>query len=191
VGIPTRVIRDYYENPGYIDSLVAQIERTLQRFEAAGAIHLVFSAHNVPQVVIEAGDPYCQQIESTMRRVIRRGGWAAPAHLCYQSKVGGARWLEPSLDRTIRDLVARGAEDLLVVPISFVSDHVETLSEIDIEAREKAERCGIRQFEMMPGLNDSPSFIGALAGMVREALGPQKATTGQEACPTAVVHIGS
>ncbi len=170
-GLPVRVIREFYEHPAYVDSLVEQVDRTLQCFEPGKTVHLIFSAHNVPTAVIEAGDPYRAQIESTMNLVMNRGAWATPAHLCYQSKVGGARWLEPSLDKTIEELAARGAENLLVIPIAFVSDHVETLGEIDIEAREKARRCGIQQFEMMPGLNDSPRFIGALAELVRAALG--------------------
>jgi len=193
-GLPAHMIREFYEHPGYVDSLVEQVDRTLERYGAGKTVHLVFSAHNVPATVIEAGDPYCAQIESTMKLVMSRGGWAAPAHLCYQSKVGGARWLEPSLDKTIEELAARGAENLLVIPIAFVCDHVETLSEIDIEAREKAARCGIRQFEMMPGLNDSPRFICTLAELVRAALGRQKAAgppqTARWPCATGS-HIAS
>ncbi len=169
-GTPAHIVREFYEHPGYVEALAGQIDRTLQRFGPGKTVHLVFSAHNVPAAVIEAGDPYCAQIESTMKLVMRRGGWAGPSHLCYQSKVGGARWLEPSLDKTIEELAARGAENLLVVPIAFVSDHVETLGEIDIDARKKASRCGIQQFEMMPGLNYSPRFIRALADLVRATL---------------------
>ena len=169
--LPVHLIREFYTFPGYLDALVEHITSTLARFAPGEAPHLVFSAHNVPVNTIAAGDPYRDQIEATMRLVLERGGWNLPASLCYQSKVGGARWLDPSLDKTITDLAAAGARHLLVVPIAFVSDHVETLSEINIEAREHAARCGIRKFEMMPGLNDGPLFIQALADLVREALG--------------------
>jgi ferrochelatase len=165
--LPVQLVREFYDHPGYLDSVVGQITRTLERFDPAAEVHLVFSAHNVPASVVAAGDPYRSQIETTMRLILARGAWSLPAHLCYQSKVGGARWLEPTLDHTIRRLAAEGARYLLVIPIAFVSDHVETLGEIDIEARAVAARCGLAQFEMMPGLNDSPRFIRALAGLVR------------------------
>ena len=129
-------------------------------------VHLVFSAHGVPVRLIEAGDPYQQQIEVTMRLVMQRGGWRNPHTLCYQSRVNPGKWLEPSLTETLKALAARDAKRVLVVPISFVTDHVETLAEINIEARELAEHLGIAQFELMPALNDSPTFIRALADLV-------------------------
>ena len=174
-------IREFYQHPGYLDSVVEQINHTLAAFPRPEDVHLVFSAHNVPTSIVEAGDPYPAQIDATIRLVLERGGWQLPWHRCYQSKVGGARWLEPSLDHTIEQLAAQGAKNLLVVPIAFVSDHVETLSEINIEAREHARRCGIGQFEMMRGLNDSPRFIGALADLVEQAVGAIEAETPAEA----------
>lgn len=131
-----------------------------------GVIHLVFSAHGVPISVIEAGDPYRAQLEATARLVMEKGGWPYPHRVCYQSRVGPGRWLRPSFDEALHSLAAEGAENVLVIPISFVSDHVETLSEIDIEARQVARQLGIRQFEVMPALNDSPKFIQALADLV-------------------------
>ena len=127
---------------------------------------IVFSAHSVPVSVIEKGDPYQRQIEETVELVMRRGGWPYRHRLCYQSKVGASKWLQPSLHRTIRDLGAERAREVCVVPIAFVSDHVETLGEIDHEAREEAAALGIQQFEMTSGLNDSPTFIAALADLV-------------------------
>jgi ferrochelatase len=167
---PVQVIHDFYRDRLYIDSLAARIEQTLAQFDPGQEVHLVFSAHNVPVAVVEKGDPYPDQIAETMRLVLERGAWRHPAHLCYQSKVGGARWLQPGLDETIDRLAAAGVHHLLVVPIAFVSDHVETLSEIDIEARERAVRRGVRRFALMPGLNDSPRFIQALAGLVEGRL---------------------
>ena len=136
------------------------------RLQPSTDVRLVFSAHGVPQSVIEAGDPYQEQVEATVRLVMGRGGWRNPYALCYQSRVGPGRWLEPSLRQTLVRLAREGAENVLVIPIAFVSDHVETLSEIGIEARELAYRLGIRQFEVMPALNDSPKFIQALADLV-------------------------
>ena len=134
-------------------------------------MHLVFSAHSVPVSVIEEGDPYKDHIEATVESVIRRGQWSHPYTLCYQSKVGASKWLQPSLHATLHHLGTEKTKSVLVVPIAFVSDHVETLNEINLEAREEAEHLGIRHFEMMPGLNDSPKFIQALAELVLEAVG--------------------
>ena len=112
-----------------------------------------------------------RQTEETLRLVMEAGGWRHPHLLCYQSKVGSSRWVQPTLVGSLRELGARAANNLLVVPISFVSDHVETLNEINIEAREEARRAGITRFEMMPALNDSPTFVAALADLVLTAVG--------------------
>ena len=178
--IPVAVIEDYHDHPMYLDAVVEKINDGLGRFtDSADArarhgvplqlpadVHLVFSAHGVPVRFIEAGDPYQRQIEATTQRVCERGGWRNPHLLCYQSRVNPGKWLEPSLNETLRNLAASGAKRVLVVPISFVTDHVETLAEIDHEARELAHRAGIEQFELMPALNDSPAFIRALADLV-------------------------
>ncbi len=168
--VAARIVREFFDDTLYLDALVEKINEGLARFATAdgGAsdVHLVFSAHGVPLSVIEAGDPYQAQIEATARLALQRGGWPNPHALCYQSRVGPGRWLAPSLDQTLHDLAARGVKRVLVIPVAFVSDHVETLSEIDIEARALAGSLGIRRFEVMPALNDSPKFIAALAGLV-------------------------
>lgn len=174
-----KIVREFYTHPQYLDAVVEKINEGIARFGGKSAlagpksdlggdgdVHLVFSAHGVPVGVIDGGDPYQAQVEATVRLVLARGGYRNPHVLCYQSRVGPGRWLAPSLEGTIRQLAARGAAKILVVPISFVSDHIETLSEIDIEARGLARRLGVRQFELMPALNDSPKFIHALADLV-------------------------
>lgn len=163
-----RIVREFYDHAGYLDAVVEKVNEGLAKFRAAEArdVHLVFSAHGVPQSVIEAGDPYQEQIEATVRHVMDRGGWPNTHRLCYQSRVGPGRWLRPMLDETLKELAAGGTRAVLVIPIAFVSDHVETLNEIDIEAREQAQQLGIREFGVMPALNDSPEFIRALADLV-------------------------
>ena len=159
------------------DLRISSFEDEARRSGGAGEttpaedVHLVFSAHGVPMSAIEAGDPYKTQVEATTKLVIERGGWPNPHHLCYQSRLGPGKWLEPSLGATLHNLAAQGANKVLIIPIAFVSDHVETLHEIDIEARELAQKLGIRQFGTMPALNDSPTFIRALADLVLEAVG--------------------
>lgn len=169
--VPVRVIKEFYDHPAYLDAIVEKINLALMHFERPGEVHLVFSAHGVPVSYIEAGDPYQQQIEATVRLVRARGTWANPWTLCYQSKVGPQKWLEPSLDATIERLAAERRSAVLVIPIAFVTEHIETLHEINIEAREEADRLGIPEFGMMPALNDSPRFIAALADLVLKAVG--------------------
>lgn len=174
-GARAHFIKDFYRNPLYLDALAEKIEAPLARFARPEDAELVFSAHSVPVAVVERGDPYQQQIEETVALVMQVGQWRNRHRLCYQSKVGASRWLQPSLRATLRRLAAEGARDVCVVPISFVSDHVETLGEIDHEARELAASLGMRQFELTPGLNDSPRFIAALADVVLQAIGTEHA----------------
>jgi ferrochelatase len=164
-----RVIETFYEDPAYIDSVVSAINACLRPDDDLSDLDMVFSAHSVPVATIESGDPYQRQIERTVELVWQRGGWPCRRRICYQSKVGASKWLQPSMHSTVKDLAAAGAKHVLVVPISFVSDHVETLHEIDIEHREQARELGIADYRMMPGLNDTPEFIRALAGLVRRA----------------------
>jgi ferrochelatase len=171
--LPVYSIQNFYRNELYLEAFAEKIQEALDRFSIPDEVELVFSAHSVPQAVIEAGDPYQEQIEHTVALLMRRGKWPNRHHLCYQSKVGASKWLQPSLHSTLRTLAAAGAKDLCVVPVSFVSDHVETLGEIDHEAREEAAGLGLRQFEMTAGLNDSPTFISALAELVGGVVGVQ------------------
>jgi protoporphyrin/coproporphyrin ferrochelatase len=168
-GAPVHVVTEFYRHEGYLDALTGTIDRTLERFEDPSRPELIFSAHSVPLAVIERGDPYQRQIEETVALLMERGGWSNGHRLCYQSKVGASRWLQPTLRATLRQVAEEKIDEVCVVPVSFVSDHVETLGEIDHEARALATRLGIRRFEMMPGLNDSPAFIRALADLVLEA----------------------
>jgi ferrochelatase len=161
----------FYRHPMYLDAVIEKIEEALARFPVPARAKIVFSAHSVPTSVIAKGDPYQRQIEETVQLLMERGGWQNRHRLCYQSKVGASKWLQPSLHRALHDLANEKAREVCIVPVAFVSDHVETLGEIDHEAREEARRLGITQFEMSAGLNDSPKFISALGQLVLEALG--------------------
>jgi ferrochelatase len=173
------VVREFHSHPLYLDALVERIEQGLGRFRRSNGhaarvpsdVHLLFSAHSIPVSVIHGGDPYQVHIEATVKAVMERGRWANPHSLCYQSRSGPGHWLQPFIHESLQQITARGAERVLVVPIAFVSDHVETLHEINIEAREMAETLGIQQFETMEGLNDSPAFIAALADLVLRKVG--------------------
>jgi protoporphyrin/coproporphyrin ferrochelatase len=169
--MPVHNIGAFYRHPMYLDAVVEKIEEPLTRFPAPERAEIVFSAHSIPMSVIAKGDPYQRQIEETVQLLMERGGWSNRHRLCYQSKVGASKWLQPSLHRTLRDLAGEKVQEVCIVPVAFVSDHVETLGEIDHEAREEARQLGITHFEMSAGLNDSPRFIRALGELVREALG--------------------
>lgn len=168
--VPTHRIEAFYKESLYLDSVVEKVDEALARFPDSKRPTIVFSAHSVPMSVIEKGDPYQRHIEETVQLLMERGGWSNPTRLCYQSKVGASRWLQPSLRHTIKDLAAQKVAEVCVVPVAFVSDHVETLGEIDHEAREQAAHLGIQQFEMSSGLNDSPRFIRALGQIVQRRL---------------------
>ena len=169
--VSVRYVENFYANEAYLDSVAEKINGALSQFPRPHRPEIVFSAHSVPISVVEKGDPYQQQIEETVQLLMDRGKWKNHHRLCYQSKVGASRWLQPSLHHTLRQISAEGVREVCVVPIAFVSDHVETLGEINHEARHLAEHLGFNQFEMSPGLNDSPKFIQALGQIVQEALG--------------------
>ena len=168
--IPSHCVETFYRNTIYLDSVVEKVNHALSRFSEQSRPEIIFSAHSIPMSVIEKGDPYQEQIEETVALVMERGGWGNPHRLCYQSKVGASRWLQPSLTHTLRELASKKVREVCIVPIAFVSDHVETLGEIDHEARHLAQQLGFTQFEMSAGLNDSPKFIKALGQIVQDAL---------------------
>ena len=169
--LPVYCVETFYRNTIYLDAVIEKINEALSRFPAPEQPEIVFSAHSIPMSVIDKGDPYQHHIEETVRLLTERGGWKNPHRLCYQSKVGASRWLQPSFHQTLRHLAAEQVAEICVVPVAFVSDHVETLGEIDHEGREEARQLGITQFEMSAGLNDSSKFIQALGQIVHQALG--------------------
>jgi protoporphyrin/coproporphyrin ferrochelatase len=169
-------VGQFYDHPLYIQAVVQRIGSVLRQFPDSSRIHLVFSAHGLPMSLVEKGDPYPKQIETTVRLVCELGarqyaGWPRTHLLCYQSRVGPAKWLQPPLTATIERLGHEGVKEVLVVPISFVTEHIETLHEINIEARIEATNFGIHTFRMMPAVGDSALFITALKDLVLRAVG--------------------
>jgi ferrochelatase len=120
--------------------------------------------------LVRRGDPYSHQIRRTVELVMERGRFANGTSLCFQSKVGPQKWLEPSLVDTIESLGRQGVKRMVVVPIAFVTEHIETLSEINIEARHLASKAGVEQYEMVDALIDEPSYIDCLADVTMSAL---------------------
>jgi ferrochelatase len=157
-------INSYYDHPLYIQAINERIDESLLRFpeEVRKDVQLVFSAHGTPVSYVRKGDPYSVHIKKTIDLVMKDRNFSHPHHLCFQSKVGPAKWLEPATDKMIEELSKENKRNLLIIPISFVSDHVETSYELDIEYRHVADANGIKNYIVMKGLNDSSKFIEAL-----------------------------
>jgi len=170
--LPGKLVESYFDHPLYIDAIIQNVRTAIDRVPAEdrSKIHLLFSAHGTPMKLVRDGDPYSHQIQRTVQLVVEKGRFGLPHHLCYQSKVGPQRWLEPKLTETIGSLGAEQVSHLIVVPIAFVTEHIETLSEINIEARELAMEAGIRYFDMMPALIDNEQFIACLADLAVQQL---------------------
>ncbi len=164
----------YPEDPGFAAATAAGIRAAWldarAALDPAVPLRVLFSAHGLPEVIVRAGDPYQWQIERTVAAVLAAWGADAPADhaICYQSRATPQKWLEPSTEQEI----ARAARDktaLLVVPIAFVSEHSETLVELDVEYRTLADGLGVPGYFRAPAQNVAPGFIGALAALVRHA----------------------
>lgn len=165
------VIPSWYKQPGYLQAMAQLIAQELESFENPDSVHIFFSAHGVPKSYVEeAGDPYQQEIEECTALIMQTLNRPNAYTLAYQSRVGPVEWLQPYTEDAIEKLGAEGIKDLLVVPISFVSEHIETMQEIDIEYREVAEEAGIYNFGRVPALNTDPVFITGMADLVLEAL---------------------
>jgi protoporphyrin/coproporphyrin ferrochelatase len=169
--VPVHLIDHFFDHPDYIAGIVERTNSVLRQLPRPDDVHVVFSAHGLPMTLVEKGDPYPQHIESTIKLVCELGAWPNRHTLCFQSRVGPQKWLQPPLTGTIEKLAREGVRRMLVIPISFLTEHIETLHEINIEAREQAESLGIRDFHMMPALNDSPLLIRALADLTLRAVG--------------------
>ena len=165
------LIPSWYGHPQYLQAMANAIKQELEKFENPEQVHIFFSAHGVPKTyVTEAGDPYQEEIEACTDEIMKTLNTGNTYTLAYQSKVGPVEWLKPYTEDALEELGANNVQDLLVVPISFVSEHIETLQEIDLEYREVAEEVGITNFKRVPALNTDPIFIDALTDLTVSAL---------------------
>lgn len=166
---PTRTVCCYATESGFIEAAAALIRPAYEKAAAAGKPRLLFTAHGLPQRVVDGGDPYQKQVEATAAAIVKR--LALPdldAVISYQSRVGPLEWLKPY---TEDELQRAGADKvpLVVVPIAFVSEHSETLVELDITYREEALKLGVPLYERVATVGTQPAFIAGLAGLVRDA----------------------
>ena len=173
--LPIRCIRSWYDHPGYIQALANLIAREILACEDPATAHIFFSAHGVPKSYVEdAGDPYQLEIVACSKLILeqlrQQLGHSNPFTLAYQSRVGPVEWLKPYTEDALQELGEQGVKDLVVVPISFVSEHIETLEEIDIDYRELATTAGVKNFRRVPALDTDPAFIAALTDLVEQAM---------------------
>ncbi len=165
------VIKSYHNDVKYLQAVNFRIDEALIKFNNPENVYFLFSAHSVPQKLIDKGDPYQDQINESVELIMKmRKEKNRNFSIAYQSKVGPIKWLEPTTESSIQNLGREGIKELLVIPISFVSEHIETLFELNIEARETAMKSGIKNFVVTEGLNDLPQFIEALKILTLQAL---------------------
>lgn len=174
VNMQHTVIPSWYQREGYIKAMTSLIEQELRKFGFPEEVMIFFSAHGVPLAYVEeAGDPYKAEMEECVDLImeeLEKRGITNAYTLAYQSRVGPVEWLRPYTDETIVELGRKGVKSLLAVPISFVSEHIETLEEIDVEYKELALKSGIEKWGRVPALGCEPTFISDLADAVIESL---------------------
>lgn len=179
--LPVAIIQSWYQREGYVKSMADLIEKELQSFGSPEEVMIFFSAHGVPVTYVrDAGDPYKDQMEECIYLImqeLKARGIDNDHKLAYQSRVGPVQWLKPYTDEVLVDLGKQGVKSLLAVPVSFVSEHIETLEEIDMEYKELALESGVENWGRVPALGCTSSFITDLADAVIEALPSAAAMT--------------
>jgi ferrochelatase len=175
-GISSKVrvsfIRNWFDEPQYVESMSALIRETANSLppEEKGSVHLLYSAHSIPASYIEGGDPYLEQTRRSVELINSSLGNAFPSTLAFQSKVGPVKWQGPDTKNVLQELGRNGCRAVAAVPVSFVSDHIETLQEMDILYRDIAVKSGIKEFRRVPSPNVDPGFISALAHIVEKSV---------------------
>jgi protoporphyrin/coproporphyrin ferrochelatase len=166
----TVVIEEYCDDPDYAAAVADVTARALRSFATpASDVHLVFSAHGLPVSYIRGGDPYLEHVQRSVKAVSAVIGHPGRVHISFQSRLGPQKWLEPASDKLIEQLGKGGASAICVVPIAFVSEHVETLNEIDIQYAAVARRSGVKEFFRACTLKCHPRYIACLANIVSRA----------------------
>ena len=170
-GLDVQWISSWHDHPTYLEAFTDLIRRELAKFKDPDNAQILFSAHSIPERYVREGDPYLDQTRETVELIADRLGRKNPYRLSFQSKVGPVKWLEPSTNDALVELGIQEVQEVLVVPVSFVSEHIETLYELDILYKKVAADAGISEFRRVPAFNCDPSFIRALREIVEEAMG--------------------
>ncbi|CAF3826930.1 unnamed protein product [Adineta steineri] len=180
--LPWSVIDRWQTHPGFIQAFVENIQKELNKFPAdvRNDVVILFSAHSLPMSVVNRGDPYPAEVAATVQAVMESLNFSNPYRLVWQSKVGPSAWLGCATDDAIKGLAKNNRRHILLVPIAFTSDHIETLHELDIEySQHLATSAGVEMIRRCESLNDSPHFIKAMADIVHKHLQSQRRHTTQ------------
>ncbi|CAG8474039.1 5882_t:CDS:2 [Paraglomus brasilianum] len=166
------VIDRWPTHSGLVEAFARHIETALSTYpaESRSNVVLLFSAHSLPMVVVNRGDPYTAEVAATVYRVMERLKFSNPYRLVWQSQVGPQPWMGPKTDEALTGLGKKGHKNILLVPIAFTSDHIETLFELDLEYGHMAKEAGITGLKRAESLNDDPVFIEAMANLVADHL---------------------
>lgn len=174
-------IKSYHLNEKYLSAVNDRIDEALSVFdeETRNRTHLIFSAHGTPVSEVESGDPYTKQVAETVEAVMNLRGRKEQYWMSFQSRVGPSKWTRPNTEELVIKLLGYGIKNILLVPIAFVTDHIETLHELGVELKETIEEQNLdfEYLNVMPGLNDHPLFIEALAEEVLNAMHESKPET--------------
>jgi ferrochelatase len=163
------IVEDHHDHSGYIEAMAANTAQSLDRLERGDKTHVLFVAHSIPRRAVAAGDPYVAQTETTVERVAERLALDDDWSLAYSSRIGPVRWQGPSLEEELERLAARGVRQLVVVPVSFVAENLETLYDLDHVFHRQCQSAGITRLERVPALGASPRYLAALADLARTA----------------------
>ncbi len=173
-------IKRWWNRSGYLGCMTRRLHKALDQTAHSDSVGVLFLAHSIPQKFVDQGDPYVEEVEKTVREIVRCANLPEqcpgdkPWFLAYQSRIGPFKWVGPSVEEVIPRMITQGRRSIVVVPVSFVSDHLETLYDIDIVLKDLAYQCGASQFIRVESLNDSPDFIAFLAELVIEEARLQK-----------------
>ncbi len=187
--LPVHEVCCYPTHPKFVEAWVERIRATLDGIEPGrrAKAHVLFSAHSLPKSVIEKGDPYLAHVQATVRAVMEKLP-GVPHSLAFQSRATKIPWLEPFTQDELTRLAQAGVKDVAVVPIAFLTDHIETLYELDMLIKDHALKVGIEGYHRVAALNSSDKLADALADVVRRALGeggPLKCGLEKPRCPLA------
>ncbi len=179
--LPLAEVDRYPDDAEYLDALTSTVKNALRRFPDPARVHVLFSAHGIPMSLVRRGDPYEREIHTTVAGVLRRLPPGQQWSLSFQSKVGPVKWLEPATAEHLPALARQGIREVLVVPVAFVSDHIETLHEQRILLAGIAKAAGIEHYEVANAINDCRLYARALARLVRQALETRSLSPGATA----------
>jgi len=190
LAVPTTLVCCYPTVAGFVDAAATLVRRGIVEAEAGGhgRVRVLFSAHGLPKKVVDRGDPYEAQVRRTAGAIVAQLGLAGDDWtVCFQSRIGPLKWIEPYTDDEIRR-AGRDGVGVVLFPVAFVSEHSETLVELDMDYRHLADQCGVPCYVRVPTVGTEPAFIGALADLTRAALESSRSVrseTGDRLCAAA------